>query len=289
LAPPVAPTYQSTPASRAHKTKNRGWRDAPAWARSSNCQCALRGGRPSRNEGGGISFRSDPSSRVSERRRPTAAIEGSDLTCIGCWARFSSKPFGPATQVDGFLAGPPGRARGGRPQIHMSGVFLAPILIGRHQAIRSRRPPPPLLRIVDRAQPSDALVDGATDQLDCVGRGLGLCSPSRRASHFGSVRSPSGGLYFRRGMIERPSSAGPIPILARASILEPQHPYFVADHTIPKTGADVNLRFRRTRWSNGSTLLWLAHRTQVGRGPGCSGLAFDLIEAMGTSPPQIGP
>jgi hypothetical protein len=103
------------------------------------------------------------------------------------------------------------------------------------------------------------------------------------------VQSPAGGLYFRRGMIDRPSSGGPVSVVARASILEPQHPYFVTDHTIPKAGANVTLRFRRTRWTNGSTVLWLARRTEVGRGPGWSGLAFDLIEAMGTSPPQIGP
>lgn len=103
------------------------------------------------------------------------------------------------------------------------------------------------------------------------------------------VQGPDGALYFRRGLIDRPSSTGPVPVLARASLLEPEHPFFVNDHTIPKAGADVTKRFRRTRWSNGSTVVWLARRTTVGRGPGWSGLAFDLIEPMGTSPPQIGP
>jgi hypothetical protein len=103
------------------------------------------------------------------------------------------------------------------------------------------------------------------------------------------VRGPAGDLYFRRGIIERPSAAGPVPVLARSVILDPGHPFFVYDQSVPRAGADVTRRFRRTRWTGGSTQTWVARSTRPGRGPGWSGLAFDLVEETGQPPPEIQP
>jgi hypothetical protein len=50
----------------------------------------------------------------------------------------------------------------------------------------------------------------------------------------------------------------------------------------PREGAEVKRYFRRTRWTDGSTVTWLAHRGGLGLGPGWSGLAFDLVRPLGS-------
>lgn len=95
------------------------------------------------------------------------------------------------------------------------------------------------------------------------------------------VVSPSGARYLRRGILVRPGRGD---IHAAAALLEPEHPLFVADESIPREGAEVTRTFRRIRWSDGSTAAWLAHRTRPGRGPGWSGLAFDLVEPLAKAP-----
>ena len=47
------------------------------------------------------------------------------------------------------------------------------------------------------------------------------------------------------------------------------------DEEIPREGVRVMRQFERTRWLNGSTLLWIGLRKQVGRGEGSSALRFD--------------
>jgi hypothetical protein len=98
-----------------------------------------------------------------------------------------------------------------------------------------------------------------------------------------SVISPTGARYFRRSILVRPAYGD---VHATARLLEPEHSFFVADETIPREGAQVTRSFRRTRWSDGSTTIWLAHRTRPGSGPGWSGLAFDLVKPV---PPGSGP
>jgi hypothetical protein len=96
------------------------------------------------------------------------------------------------------------------------------------------------------------------------------------------VAGPTGARYFRRGILVRPGYGD---VHASAQLLEPGHPFFVADETIPREGAEVTRYFRRSRWTDGSTAVWLAHRSQPGRGPGWSGLAFDLVQPI---PPAAG-
>lgn len=103
------------------------------------------------------------------------------------------------------------------------------------------------------------------------------------------VRSPSGRPFFRRGLIYRPALPQPQPIVARGRVLEPWHPLFVTDVAVPRAGADVVRRFRRTRWTDGSVVLWMARQVRPGRGPGWSGLAYDVIEPVGQLPPEISP
>jgi len=91
------------------------------------------------------------------------------------------------------------------------------------------------------------------------------------------VRSPAGELFLRRGTVEIATAAGFVNLKARAAILEPGHPFFLADRVVPSAGVQVDRRFRRARASDGTTLLWLARRTTPGRGPGWSGLRFDVV------------
>jgi hypothetical protein len=95
------------------------------------------------------------------------------------------------------------------------------------------------------------------------------------------VAAPSGARYFRRGILVRPGYGD---VHASAQLLDPGHPFFVADESIPREGAQVTRYFRRTRWIDGSTTTWLAHRTRPGRGPGWSGLAFDLVRPLPPGP-----
>ena len=92
------------------------------------------------------------------------------------------------------------------------------------------------------------------------------------------VVAPAGARYFRRGILVRPGYGD---VHAAARLLEPGQPFFVADECIPREGAEVTRYFRRARWTDGSTVTWLAHRGGPGLGPGWSGLAFDLVRPLG--------
>jgi hypothetical protein len=53
--------------------------------------------------------------------------------------------------------------------------------------------------------------------------------------------------------------------------------YFIHEEEIPRAGATLSERFRRTRWTGGQAYVWLGVRKQTGRGQRSSGLAFDSI------------
>jgi hypothetical protein len=96
------------------------------------------------------------------------------------------------------------------------------------------------------------------------------------------VQTSKGALYFRRGTMEIPSGTSTSPglqkLASHAAILDPGLPFFVADHVISSAGVQVNRYFRRTRSSDGKTFVWLARKSRVGRGPGWSGLRFDVLQ-----------
>ncbi len=103
------------------------------------------------------------------------------------------------------------------------------------------------------------------------------------------VRTPAGQPLLRRGLVYRPAQPAPVPIQARGQILEPWHPFFVTDIAVPRAGADVTRQLRRARWLDGTTYVWMARQVRPGRGPGWSGLAYDIVEKMGELPPEITP
>lgn len=98
---------------------------------------------------------------------------------------------------------------------------------------------------------------------------------------------------FRRGVLYRmDQTQTPVPVPAHSQVLLPaypqQSPLFLADQAIPQAGIHVERYFRRARWIDGSTQVWMARRTLTGKGPGASGLAFDLIQPFSPRPrPEI--
>ena len=94
------------------------------------------------------------------------------------------------------------------------------------------------------------------------------------------VRSPQGELFLRRGTMEIPTATGFENIRARAVVLEPEHPFFVADRIVSRSGVLVRRYFRYTRSSDGTVFVWLARKSEQGRGTGWSGLRFDLVRDL---------
>jgi hypothetical protein len=100
------------------------------------------------------------------------------------------------------------------------------------------------------------------------------------------VQTAQGALYLRRGTMTVPTTDGVLDITARALILEPGQPFFVADHVIPRAGFEADRYFRRTRASDGTTYLWMARITGPGTGMGWSGLRYDAVRDMASAPSQ---
>jgi hypothetical protein len=98
------------------------------------------------------------------------------------------------------------------------------------------------------------------------------------------VQTPAGELFLRRGTMPVPTSSGLLELTARALVLEPGQPFFIADRTLLRSGINTARYFRRTRSSDGSTYVWMARQSGPGKGPGWSGLAFDLVSNMGKAP-----
>jgi hypothetical protein len=67
------------------------------------------------------------------------------------------------------------------------------------------------------------------------------------------------------------------PLETAGMILRVPGPYFIAEEEVPRAGRTVERAFRRARWTDGATFLWIGRRSTTGRGEGSSGLAFDQI------------
>jgi hypothetical protein len=94
------------------------------------------------------------------------------------------------------------------------------------------------------------------------------------------VKSPQGELFLRRGTMEIATSTGFTNLKARAAVLEPEHPFFVADRVVSRAGDRVDRYFRYTRSTDGSIFVWMARKSGLGRGEGWSGLRFDLVRDL---------
>ncbi len=60
-------------------------------------------------------------------------------------------------------------------------------------------------------------------------------------------------------------------------LTEQQPVHFIEEEEVPRAGVIITRMYKRTRWLNGKTYLWIARSKTVGRGEGWSGLMFDQI------------
>jgi hypothetical protein len=98
------------------------------------------------------------------------------------------------------------------------------------------------------------------------------------------VQTPSGAMMFRRGTLDILTSHGIVPLVPHSVILEPGKPLFLTDHVLTQIGVEVSRYLRRTRWTDGSTCVWMARQSGPGRGPGWSGLRFDFLRDVSVVP-----
>ena len=59
--------------------------------------------------------------------------------------------------------------------------------------------------------------------------------------------------------------------------------FFIADRVVSRAGVLVDRYFRRTRSADGTTFVWMARKSRQGKGPGWSGLRFDIVRDMAQS------
>jgi hypothetical protein len=77
---------------------------------------------------------------------------------------------------------------------------------------------------------------------------------------------------------DAPVSVKPRTTLLRAGLdVFPSEKYFLPDEEVPRAGIRVMQSFKRTRWVDGRTFVWLGMRKETGRGEGWSGLVFDRL------------
>jgi hypothetical protein len=82
-------------------------------------------------------------------------------------------------------------------------------------------------------------------------------------------------IALQRGAMLDPTTGEGILPLGR--FLTPGRRLIIEDEEVPRTGVRATRSFQRTRWTRGSSLLWMAIRKTAGRGEGSSGLRFDSI------------
>lgn len=67
------------------------------------------------------------------------------------------------------------------------------------------------------------------------------------------------------------------PLVTAGEILRVTGQYFIAEEEVPRAGRTVDRAFKRARWVDGATFLWIGRKSATGRGEGSSGLVFDQI------------
>jgi hypothetical protein len=87
------------------------------------------------------------------------------------------------------------------------------------------------------------------------------------------------GLRLRRGaVLETDGSLAVIHAAGRILTPVPGRPLELYEEEVPREGVRVTRSYQYTRWTDGSTHLWMGRRKGVGRGEGSSGLRFDRLE-----------
>jgi hypothetical protein len=86
-------------------------------------------------------------------------------------------------------------------------------------------------------------------------------------------------IRLRRGALPRTETEDTGDVLRPLGlILEAGRELLLHDEEVPREGARVTRSCQYSRWSDGSTHLWIGRRKQPGKGEGSSGLRFDVVE-----------
>ncbi len=98
------------------------------------------------------------------------------------------------------------------------------------------------------------------------------------------VLDSQGALLLRRGTMDVPDGHGGITkLLAHGQILEPWHPYYLTERVVTPIGVEASRTLHRTRWSDGTTYVWMGRMSRPGLGPAWSGLRFDFVQPISRS------
>lgn len=81
---------------------------------------------------------------------------------------------------------------------------------------------------------------------------------------------------LQRGAVLSPDGSNQVHS-SHSDVLAGSPPPLLYDEEVPREGIRVARARRSARWIDGSSWLWAAERTQVGRGEGSSGLRFDSL------------
>jgi hypothetical protein len=87
-------------------------------------------------------------------------------------------------------------------------------------------------------------------------------------------------LRLKRGAVLQPDGSKKIH-LAHGRTLNTGAPLLLYDEEVPREGVQLTRARRFARWIDGSSWIWTALCTQVGRGEGSSGLQFDQLTGQG--------
>lgn len=87
------------------------------------------------------------------------------------------------------------------------------------------------------------------------------------------VHKPDSQQEIRLQRAKIPNAPAPESLLLK----EQQPVHFIEEEEVPRAGVIVNRTFKRTRWIDGKTILWVGRTKTTGRGEGWSGLMFDRL------------
>jgi hypothetical protein len=81
---------------------------------------------------------------------------------------------------------------------------------------------------------------------------------------------------FKRGLLLNTETGHPGRPWGR--VLEPD--LIIFEEEVPRAGIYVRRGFQYSRWIRGARFLWMGRKKETGRGPGSSGLRYDVVEAV---------
>jgi hypothetical protein len=93
-----------------------------------------------------------------------------------------------------------------------------------------------------------------------------------------SPSPPDPSIVLQRGQAVKSTGGGPAAVPALSKIMNPDlngAPYLIEEEEVARDGLRIDRVVYRSRWTNGSTHLWVERRRKIGAGESQSGLAFD--------------